>query len=142
MKKYFIIFSLLIAGMALFAQPYSAIIGSTTADADSVIGKTAKSIIIPGYLSQEYDYSYQVMPSLSGSGDSVNIAVALWVANDLDGSIWTEIVSARDSATSTAGVLIEGTDAKNMRHEIVCTGLVLDTVKVQIDYTYKLNKYW
>lgn len=143
MKKYFIILSLLIASVALFAQnPYSAIVRATTTNADTVIGKTAKNITIPDYLAQEYDYSYQMAPALSGSGDSVNIAVALWVANDYAGSVWTEVTSARDTATSTAGVLIEGTDAKNMRHRIVCTGLSLDSVKVKIYYVYKLDKPW
>jgi len=143
MKKYFIIFSLLIAGMALFAQnPYSAIVRATTTSADTVIGKTAKTITIPDYLPQEYDYSYQVIPALSGAGDSVNNAVALWVSNDYAGTSWTEITSTRDTATSTAGVLIEGTDAKNMRHRIVCTGLVLDSIKIKIYYVYKLDKPW
>jgi len=143
MKKYFIIFSLLIAGMALFAQnPYSAITRSTTTNADTIIGKTAKTITIPDYLPQEYDYSYQIIPAKAGAGDSVNFAAALWVSNDYAGTSWTEVTTARDTATSTAGVLIEGTDAKNMRHRIVCTGISLDSVKVKIYYVYKLDKPW
>ena len=143
MKKYFILFTLLIAGMALFAQnPYSAIVRETTTSADTTIGKTAKSITIPDYLPQEYEYSYQIIPALAGAGDSVNTAVALWVSNDWAGTSWTEITSTRDTATSTAGVLIEGTDAKNMRHRIVCTGLTLDSVKIKIYYVYKLDKPW
>jgi len=143
MKKYLIIFSLLIAGVALFAQnPYSAIVRSTTTNADTVIGKTAKSITIPDYLPQEYDYSYQIIPALSGSGDSVNTAVALWVSNDYAGTSWTEVTSHRDTLLTTAGKLIEGTDAKNMRHRIVCTGLSLDSVKIKVYYVYKLDKPW
>jgi len=143
MKKYLILFTLLVAGMALFAQvPYSAIVRTTTTNADTVIGKTAKNITIPDYLPQEYDYSYQVIPALTGSGDSVNTAVALWVSNDWAGTSWTEVTSTRDTATSTAGVLIEGTDAKNMRHRIVCTGIALDSVKIKIYYVYKLDKPW
>ena len=145
MKKYFIIFSLLIAGMALLAQnPYSAIVRETTTNADTVIGKTAKSITIPDYLPQEYEYSYQIIPALSGSGDSTYFAAALWVSNDWAGSAWTEITSARDtsSVAGTDGVLIEGTDAYNMRHRIVCTGLSLDSVKIKIYYVYKLDKPW
>ena len=143
MKKYLIIFTLLIAGMALFAQnPYSAIARETTTSADTTIGKTAKSITIPDYLPQEYEYSYQIIPALAGAGDSVNTAVSLWVSNSWAGTSWTEITSTRDTATSTAGVLIEGTDAKNMRHRIVCTGLTLDSVKIKIYYVYKLDKPW
>jgi len=53
MKKYLIIFTLLIAGMALFAQnPYSAIVRATTSTTDSVIGVAAATITIPDYLPQ------------------------------------------------------------------------------------------
>ena len=145
MKKYLFIFSLLIAGMALFAQnPYSAIVRETTTNADTVIGKTAKTITIPDYLPQEYEYSYQVIPALTGIGDSVYTAIALWVSNDWAGTSWTEIVSARDTTgvTETSGVLIEGTDVKNMRHRIICTGLSLDSVNIKIYYVYKLDKPW
>ena len=145
MKKYLIIFTLLIAGMALLAQnPYSAIVRETTSLADTVIGKTAKSIIIPDYLAQEYDYSYQVIPALSGAGDSTYLATSLWVSNDWPATSWTELTSTRDttSVSGVTGVLIEGTDAKNMRHKIVCTGLSLDSVKVKIYYVYKLDKPW
>ena len=143
MKKYLIIFTLLIAGMALLAKNrYSAIVRETTTSADTTIGKTAKNITIPDYLPQEYEYSYQIIPALSGAGDSVNTAVSLWVSNSWAGTSWTEITSSRDTATSTAGVLIEGTDTKNMRHRIVCTGLSLDSVKIKIYYVYKLDKPW
>ena len=145
MKKYFIIFSLLIAGMALLAQnPYSAIVRETTSDTDSVIGKTATTITIPDYLPQEYEYSYQIIPEILGSGDSTYLATSLWVSNDWAGTSWTEKTSTRDttSVSGVTGLLIEGTDAYNMRHRIVCTGLSLDTVGVKIYYVYKLDKPW
>jgi hypothetical protein len=145
MKKYFIIFSLLIAGMALFAQnPYSAIVRATATTTDTVIGKTAETITIADYIPQEYDYSYQIIPTKVGSGDSTYFAAALWVSNDYAGTSWTEITTARDtsSVAGADGVLIEGTDAKNMRHRIVCTGLSLDSVQIKIYYVYKLDKPW
>ena len=142
MKRYLIIFSLLIAGVALFAQnPYSAIVRETTTSADTVLGATAKSITIPDYLPQEYDYSYQVIPS-QASGDSLNTAIALWQSNDWAGTSWTEITSARDTVTAAAGKLIEGTDAKGMRHKIICTGISTDSVIIKIYYVYKLDKPW
>lgn len=143
MKKYLIIFSLLIVGVALFAQrPYSAIVQATVTNADTILGAVAKTITIPDYLPQEYDYSYQVIPALALSGDSVNCAIALWQANDYAGSAWTEITSARDTVTSTNGVLIEGTDAAGIRHRIIATGISTDTVKIKIYYVYKLDKVW
>jgi hypothetical protein len=142
MKKYLIVFSLIIVSMGLFAQnPYAAIT-LATGGSDSVIGKTATTITLPAALPQEYDYSYQIIPTKVGSGDSVNAAVALWVSNDYAGTSWTELTSARDTITSTNGLLIEGTDAKNMRHRLVLTGTVLDTSKVKIYQVYKLDKPW
>ena len=143
MKKYFIIFSLLIAGMALLAQnPYSAIVRETSATTDTTIGKTAVTIEIPDYLPQEYDYSYQIIPTAVGVGDSVNTAIALWVSNDYPGTSWTEITTARDTITGTSGLLLEGTDAKNMRHRIIATGVTLDSVQLKVYYVYKLDKPW
>ena len=127
--------------MALFAQnPYSAIVRETTTSADTTIGKTAKSITIPDYLPQEYEYSYQIIPTAVGVGDSVNSAVALWVSNSYAGTAWTEITSARDTITSTTGILVEGTDAKNVRHRLILTGTVLDTAIITVYQVYKLDK--
>jgi len=140
MRKLILSITLIVAAFAVLAQPRSAIINATTTNADTVIGATAKNITIPEVLLQEYDYSYQIVPALAGAGDSVNIAVALWQANDYAGSSWTEITSTRDTATSTAGVLIEGTNATGIRHRIVATGITLDSVKVKIYYVYKLDR--
>jgi len=130
----------LIAGAALYGQgPHSAIMFATTGT-DSVIGKTATSITLPAVIPQEYDYSYQIVPTKVGSGDSVNAAIALWVSNDYAGTSWTELTSARDTMTATTGILIEGTDAKNVRHKLILTGTVLDTTKIKVYQVYKLDK--
>ena len=130
----------MIVGAALYAQgPHSAL-SYATAGNDSIIGKTATTITIPNNLPQEYDYSYQLIPAAVGVGDSVNSAVALWVSNSYAGTAWTEITSARDTITSTTGILVEGTDAKNLRHRLILTGTVLDTSIVTIYYNYKLDK--
>ena len=145
MKKYLILFTLLVAGMALFAQnPYSAIVSATVTGTDSVIGKTATNITIPDYLPQEYEYSYQVVPAIIGSGDSVLTEVCLWVSNSWEGTSWTEVESSCDTTavSATTSLLIEGTDTKNMRHRLVCTGLSLDTVAIKVYYVYKLDKPW
>jgi len=138
--KHFLLTIFLIAGAALYAQgPHSAL-SFTTAGSDSIIGKTATTITIPNILPQEYDYSYQIIPAAVGLGDSVNSAVALWVSNSYAGTAWTELTTARDTITGTSGVLIEGTDAQNLRHRLVLTGTVLDTSIVTIYYNYKLDK--
>ena len=138
--KHFLITVFLIAGAALYAQgPHSAL-DFATAGTDSIIGKTATTITLPSVLPQEYDYSYQIIPTAVGVGDSVNSAVALWVSNSYAGTSWTEITSTRDTITSTSGILIEGTDAKNLRHRLVLTGTVLDTSTVVVYQVYKLDK--
>lgn len=138
--KHFLITVFLIAGAALYAQgPHSAL-NFATAGTDSVIGKTATTITLPSTIPQEYEYSYQIIPTAVGVGDSVNSAVALWVSNSYAGTAWTELTSARDTITSTNGILIEGTDAKNLRHRLVLTGTVLDTATIVVYQVYKLDK--
>ena len=138
MKKYLIIFTLLIAGGVLFGQR-SAIIEETDGT-DAVIGRAATTIVLPAILFQEYDYSYQIIPAQYSTGDSVNAAVALWQSNDQAGTSWTEITSARDTITSTAGVLVEGTDAKGVKHKLILTGTVLDSSKITVYQVLKLGK--
>ena len=138
--KHFLITIFLIAGAALYAQgPHSALTFAT-AGTDSIIGKTATTITLGSIIPQEYDYSYQIIPTAIGVGDSVNSAVALWVSNTYAGTSWTEITTARDTITSTSGILVEGTDAKNVRHRLVLTGIVLDSSKVIVYSVYKLDK--
>jgi len=138
MKKYLIIFTLLIAGGVLFGQRSA--ITEETAGTDSTIGKTATTIVLPTILHQEYDYSYQIIPTQVGSGDSLDAAVALWQSNDQAGTSWTEITTARDTVDAVTGLLIEGTNATGMKHELILTGISLDTSKFIIYQTLKLDK--
>jgi len=138
MKKYLIIFTLLIAGGVLFGQRSA--ITEETAGTDSVKLKAATTIVLPSILNQEYDYSYQIIPTKIGSGDSIDAAVALWQSNDREGTSWTEITSARDTMTAATGILIEGTNATGMKHELILTGITLDSTKVIIYQTLKLDK--
>ena len=111
-----------------------------TAATGTVYGKTATTTTFSTKLNQEYDYSYQIIPAKAGAGDSVDCAVALWVSNTHAGTSWTEVTSARDTVTAITGLLIEGTDAKNMRHRIILTGVVLDTVTYTVYPVYKLDR--
>ena len=139
MKRFLIIFSLLLAGLVLYAQgPRSAIFGATAAS--TINGAVAVNIELPQELFQEYDYSYQVIPALAGAGDSLNAVVELYQANDLAGTTWTEITSAQDTVTAAAGKLIEGTDAKGLRHRLTITGLSTDTMTVSVDWVLKLDR--
>jgi len=138
MKRFIIIFSLLIAGLVVYGQR-SAIYGATTTNADTCLGVVAKNITLPTLLFQEYDYSYQVIPSQI-SGDSLNVQIELYQSNDVAGTSWTEITSAQDTVTAAAGKLIEGTNATGLKHRLVCTGISTDSVAIKVYYVYKLNK--
>jgi hypothetical protein len=138
MKKLFILISLIFAVGALLAQgPASAVSGTVTG---SCYGTTAANFTIPAPIGQEYDYSYQIIPALYGAGDSVQSAVALYQSNDYAGTSWTAVSSATASVTSTAGALIEGTNAKGLRHRLRITGVPADTVSITIYYVLKLDK--
>ena len=117
----------------------SAIFGST-AGTDTVKGAVAKNIVLPMQLSQEYDYSYQIIPTQT-SGDSVHTYVALYQSNAVT-QVWTEITSARDTITSTAGCLVEGTNAPGLYHRITLTGVSTDSSKFKVNYVLKLEKHW
>ena len=140
MRKLFLSITFIIAALALYSQGPASAILNATAGTDTVFGKTATSIILPDLLPQEYDFSYQVIPTQIGIGDSLNTAVALWQSNTYAGTAWTEITSARDTATAAGGVLIEGTDTKALKHKIILTGIALDTSKFIIYSVFKLPK--
>jgi len=139
MKRFLISFSLLIVGLALFAQgPRSAIFGVT--GSTTINGAVAVNIDLPQYLFQEYDFSYQVIPALSLAGDSLNAVVELKQTNSMAKTAWTEITSAQDTVTAATGKLIEGTDAKGLAHRLTITGISTDTMTVSVAWVLKLDK--
>jgi hypothetical protein len=142
MKRFLILFSFLIAFvLGAMAQPHSAILG-VTAGTDTTKGAVADTITLPFILPQEYDYSYQIIPTACGAGDSVSATITLWQANDYDGTAFTEITSARDTITAllTSGQLIEGTNATGARHRLIVTGVSTDTVKYKVYWILKLDR--
>jgi len=139
MKRFLIIFSILIAGAALYAQgPRSAIYGVT--GSSTINGAVAVNIDLPQYLFQEYDYSYQVIPALSLAGDSLNAVVELLQTNSMAASTYTEITSAQDTVIAAAGKLIEGTNATGLKHRLTITGISADTMTVTVAWVLKLDK--
>ena len=139
MKKFVIIFSIMIMGLALNAQgPRSAIFGVT--GTSTINGAVAVNIDLPQFLFQEYDYSYQVVPALTLAGDSLNAVVELKQTNSMASTVWTEITSAQDTTTAATGVLIEGTDAKGLKHRLTVTGISIDTMSVYVAWVLKLDR--
>ena len=139
MRKLFISFTLIFAALALYSQGPASAIMNATAGTDTCFGVLAKSIVLPDLLPQEYDFSYQIIPT-QVSGDSLNTAVALWQSNTYAGTSWSEITSARDTITAVGGVLIEGTNAPGLKHKLILTGISTDTSKVIVYSVFKLDK--
>ena len=140
MKRFLIIFSLLIAVIALSYGQSSAIYGVTPQL--TIYGTSSDTTILPQYLFQEYDYSYQVVPTLSGAGDSLNAVIELFQTNSMAGTVYTEITSAQDTMTAATGQLIEGTNATGLKHKLICTGISSDTITAYVYWTLKLDKQW
>ena len=139
MRKLFLSITFVIAALALYSQGPASAILNATAGTDTCFGVVAKSIILPDLLPQEYDFSYQIIPT-QVSGDSLNTVVTLWQSNTYAGTAWTEITSARDTITAATGILIEGTDTKALKHKLILTGISTDTSKVIVYSVFKLPK--
>jgi len=137
MKRILVIFSLLIAMVAVYGQR-SAIFGVT--EQLTINGTSSDTTILPQWLFQEYDYSYQVIPTLAGAGDSLYVKVELLQTNDIDETAYTEITSAEDTTTAATGVLIEGTNATGLKHKLILTGIDADTCTAYVYWTLKLDK--
>jgi len=139
MKRILIIFSLMIAVVAAYGQR-SAIYGVT--EQLTINGTSSDTTILPSWLFQEYDFSYQVIPTAYGAGDSLNAVVELFQTNDMDGTAYTEITSAQDTVTAAVGKLIEGTNATGLKHKLIITGISTDTITAYVYWVLKLDRYF
>jgi hypothetical protein len=80
----------------------------------------------------EYDVSLQVIPALSGSGDSLHFSYIVYQSNSDDADAWTAITSSANVFTTTdSDALTAITDFKGLRLQIICTGVSTDTSTVQ-----------
>lgn len=127
MKKLFILLTLVCVSMIAVSQTVVVESASLT-----VLGTGTNEYVIPSNINQGLDYSYQVVPTLAGSGDSLNVAIALWQSNSFPGTVYTELTAARDTATAATGNLIEGANAKGIKHKIILTGISTDTITVKV----------
>jgi len=132
---------LLIILIGLFAfvaiQAQSATVIPETYDAitlDSIDTDTIEFNTIQG----EYDVSLQLIPALSGAGDSLDFSFVLYQSNSDDDAVWTAITSsATVSSTTDADALVAITDFKGLRLRAILISISTDTCTVTPYSVYK-----
>lgn len=137
MKKLFILLSLLLAFTVVNAQ--QSMTGSTRTSGSIIPAGTA-SVVLYESLIPQYDVSLQIVPTIV-SGDSSNVAVAVWQSNSLAGTAYTELTTYRDTITSTNGKLISISDFGGAKLKVIGTGITTDTVTITVYPVYKLPPY-
>lgn len=135
---------LLLISIALFAfiaiQAQSATTWPKEYDALTLNGITTDTILFDK-IQGEYDVSLQLIPALSGSGDSLHYSLVIYQSNHNVDDAWTAITSSATVSTVTDGdALIAVTDFKGLRLRAICTGISTDTVSVTPYSVYKKHK--
>jgi len=135
MKKILIILIALFAFAAINAQSATVIPQKMTAL--TLNGVDTATVTFPT-IQGEYDVSLQLIPALSGSGDSLHFSHIIYQSNSNVDAVWTAITStATVSTTTDADALIAITDFKGLRLKAICIGISTDTCTVQPYCVYK-----
>ena len=135
MKK--IIGSLIFLFAIIAIQAQSATVLPQTYTALTLNGVTTDTIIY-NPIQGEYDVSLQLIPALSGSGDSLHFTHVLYQSNHNVDAVWTVLVGSTTVSTVTdSDALIAITDFKGLRLRAICTGISTDTVTVTPYSVYK-----
>jgi len=135
MKKILIILIALFAVVAISAQSATVIPQKMTAL--TLNGVDTSTVTFPT-IQGEYDVSLQLIPALSGSGDSLHFSHIIYQSNSDVDAVWTAITStATVSTTTDADALIAITDFKGLRLKAICIGISTDTSTVQPYCVYK-----
>lgn len=124
-------------------EAYPARSGATTINnapalaAITLNGAVADTVTFPP-IQGEYDASLQLIPALTGSGDSLHFSYVLYQSDSDDANAWTAITSSATVSSTTDGdALVAITDFKGLRMRAICLGLSTDTCTVTPYYTYK-----
>lgn len=135
MKKLIFISLCLFAAVVLQAQN-TTIIETPTATTASVAGGTGT--ITLAEIMGEWDVSLQLIPSLSGAGDTLDFTYVLYQSNALTGDIWSILQTTKTVTSATdADALSNLTDFKGLRMKAICTVTSDDTVTIT---PYVVNK--
>jgi len=130
MKKFIILFAILFAFAAVNINAQTATVIPYKLSALTLNGTGADTVTFPS-VQGEYDVSLQLLPALSGSGDSLDFTYYLYQSNHDYDNAWTIIGGQYTvSDTADADMLISITDFKGLRLRSICTGVSTDTATV------------
>jgi len=137
MKRLLILAVIMIFAVSAFSQRSGTVLKETLT-ALSIYGTSTDTTEVLPPVMGEFDVSIQLIPALSGGGDSLNFSYIPYQSNVLTGNVWTALAAADsvDTATDSDGIY-EITDFKGLRLRVICTGLSADTATVTPYVVYK-----
>ncbi len=129
MKKLILLLLISFMTIAAFTQSATVIVGTNPA-AVTVNGIETQTITFPATLG-EYDFSIQLIPALSGSGDSLDFSYVLYQSNAYSGNVWSILQTTKTVSSATDGDGVSNlTDFKGLRIKAIITGIPTDTLTV------------
>ena len=146
MKKLIVFLTLaLVISLTSFSQGSQGSLREfNTLTADSITTtKVADALTVYStFLGPYWDYSIQFKSTFHGDGDSSYFAVATYRTNDINASVWEEIIAERDTlktAVDVQGITVELTDFTGTWLKFILKGLSPDTVLI-VPYEVKKLK--
>ena len=135
MKRLIFISICLFAVVALSAQSATVVKKEMAAvTLNGAVSGTATLPIIAG----EYSVSLQMIPALSGEGDSVDFSHILYLSDSYSADAWTAVsVADTVSSVTDADAIAWWADMKSLRIKAVFTGISTDTITVTPYVVYK-----
>lgn len=128
MKKLIFILCALFIGAYVYSQSGTVIKQKMTAL--TLQGVDAETVTFPT-VQGEYDISIQLIPALSGAGDSLDFSFIVYQSNSDADAVWTAITSSATVSTTTdADAIATVTDFTGLRIKAICTGISGDTATV------------
>ena len=138
MKKLITILIVLFSFVAVQAQRTGTVISNAPQLAAVTLQGVDTETVYWPQVQGEYDLSLQLIPALSGAGDSLHFTHILYQSNSDADAVWTAITSSVTVSTTTdADGLIAVTDFKGLRLKSICIGVSTDTCTVTPYWTYK-----
>jgi len=146
MKK-LIVFLTLALAISLTSFSQGSLREFNTLTADSITGIGDALTVYSTFLGPYWDYSIQFKstPYNSGTatdGDSSRFAVAAYRTNDINASVWEEIISERDTLEikGSGGITVELTDFTGAWLKFVLTGYISHDTVLIVPYEVKKLK--
>ena len=135
MKKLIVLLISLVFTLAIYSQ--SATVIPFKLSAVTVNGTGTGTVTLP-IIAGEYDVSLQMIPALSGSGDSVHFSHILYLSDSYSAAAWTSVSSADTvSSTTDSDAIAWWADMKSLRIKAIFTGISTDTITITPYVVYK-----